>query len=151
MIKSIFLWTKLVAILLGLMLAGSSTNAEPASTVVVYPAPAGVVLIDTFSVAVRNVDFENIRAEHIREAAGKLIRLTFGFFEPSTTLERPIENIHFKNITYDLLAGSFISGSPGHPIKGVTFENLVINGERIKDAKQRKIKIGENVSDVSSK
>jgi hypothetical protein len=100
---------------------------------------------------VRNVDFENIRVEHIREAGGNLIRLAFGFFEPSTTVGRQIENIHFKDITYDGLAGSVISGSPGHPIKGVTFENLIINGERIKDAKQGKIAIGENVSGVSFK
>ena len=49
------------------------------------------------------------------------------------------------------MAGSVISGSPGHPIKGVTFENLIINGERIQDAKQGKITIGENVSGVSFK
>ncbi len=100
---------------------------------------------------VRNVNFENIRVEHIREAGGNLIRLTFGCFEPSTTLGRQIENIHFKNITYDGLAGSYVSGSPGHPIKGVTFENLIINGERIKDAMQGRITIGENVSGVSFK
>ncbi len=100
---------------------------------------------------VRNVDFENIRVEHIREAGGDLIRLAFGFFDPSTTLGRQIENIRFKDITYDGLAGSIIGGSPGHPIKGVKFENLVINGERIKDAKQGKITIGENVSGMSFK
>ena len=100
---------------------------------------------------VRNVDFDNIRVEHIREAGGYLIGIAFGYFEPSTTIGRLIENIHFKDITYDGHAGSLISGSPGHPIKGVTFENLVINGERIKDAKQGKITIGENVSGVSFK
>jgi hypothetical protein len=100
---------------------------------------------------VRDVDFENIRVEHIREAGGNLIRLAFGFFEPSTTVGRQIENIRFKDITYDGLAGSVISGSPGHPINGVTFENLIINGERIKDAKQGKIAVGENVSGVSFK
>ena len=100
---------------------------------------------------VRNVDFENIRVEHIREAGGNLIRLAFGCFEPSTTLGRQIENIHFKDVTYDGMAGSVISGSPGHPIKGVTFENLIINGERINDAKQGKITIGENVSGVAFK
>jgi polygalacturonase len=100
---------------------------------------------------VRNVDFDNIRVEHIREAGGNLVRLAFGCFGPSTTLGRQIENIHFKYITYDGLAGSVISGSPGHPIKGVTFENLSNNGGQIKDAKQGKIAIGENVSGVSFK
>ena len=42
-----------------------------------------------------------------------------------------------------------ISGGPGRPINGVTFENLVINGKRITDAAQGKITIGENVSGVS--
>lgn len=100
---------------------------------------------------VRNLDFENIRVEHIREAGGNLVRLTFGFFDQSTTLGQRIENIHFKDITYDGLAGSFISGSPRHTISGVTFENLVINGEHIKDAKQGKIALGENDSDVKFK
>ena len=100
---------------------------------------------------VRNVDFEDIRVEHIREAGGDLIRLAFGCFEPSTTLGRQIENIHFKDITYEGLAGSYISGSPGHPIHGVTIENLVINGERIEDVQQGKITIGENVGGLSLK
>lgn len=100
---------------------------------------------------VRNVNFENIRVEHIREAGGNLIRLTFGYYEPSTTTGRLIEGIHFKDITYNGLAGSYINGSPGHPINGVTFENLVINGERVKDAAQGKITIGGNVSGVSFK
>jgi hypothetical protein len=100
---------------------------------------------------VRNVDFDDIRVEHVREAGGNLLRVNFGYFEPSTTLGRLIENIHFKDITYTGMAGSLISGSPGRPIKGVTFENLVINGERITNAMQGKITIGENVSDVSFK
>jgi len=89
--------------------------------------------------------------EHIREAGGDLIRLAFGCFEPSTILGRQIENIHFKDITYNGATGSFIGGSPGHPINGVTFDNLIINGERITDAKQGKISIGENVTGVSFK
>jgi hypothetical protein len=100
---------------------------------------------------VRNVDFENIHVEHIREAGGNLIRLVFGRYEPSTTLGQLIENIHFKDITYNGLAGSYISGSPGHAIKGITFDGLVINGARIKNAKQGNITIGENVRDVSFK
>jgi len=98
---------------------------------------------------VRNVDFDNIRVDHIREAGGNLIRLTFGYFEPSTTLGRLIENIHFKDITNNGPAGSFIGGRANNPIKGVTFENLVINGERIQTAKQGKITIGDNVSSVT--
>lgn len=100
---------------------------------------------------VRNVDFDDIRVEHIREAGGNLIRVNYGYFQPSTTLGRLIENIHFKDISYDGPAGSLISGSPGHPINGVTFDNLVINGERITNAQQGKIIIGENVSGVSFK
>jgi polygalacturonase len=100
---------------------------------------------------VRNVDFDNIRVEHIREAGGYLICLNFGYFEPSTTLGRLIENIHFKDITYSGHAGSLITGGPGRPIKGVTFDNLVINGERIENAQQGRIKIGENVSGVTFK
>jgi hypothetical protein len=100
---------------------------------------------------VRNVDFDDIRVEHVREAGGNLIRVNFGYFEPSTTLGRLIENIHFKDISYNGMAGSLISGSPGHPIRGVTFDNLVINGERITNAAQGKIVIGENVSGVSFK
>jgi hypothetical protein len=96
----------------------------------------------------RNVDFENMRMEHIRESGGNLLRLTLGYYEPSTALARLIENLHFKDIIHDGLAGSLISGNPGHPIKGIMFENLVIHGERINDVKQVKITIGDNVSGV---
>ncbi|HEY1787987.1 MAG TPA: glycosyl hydrolase family 28 protein [Verrucomicrobiae bacterium] len=100
---------------------------------------------------VRNVDFDDIRVEHIREAGGNLIRLAFSHFGPSTTLGREIDNINFKNITYSGMADSVILGSVGHPIQGVTFDNLVINGERITSAEQGKISIGENVTGVSFK
>jgi hypothetical protein len=100
---------------------------------------------------VRNVDFDDIRVEHIREAGGNLIRLAFSHFGPSTTLGREIDNINFKNITYSGMADSVILGSAGHPIQGVTFDNLVINGERITSAEQGKISIGENVTGVSFK
>lgn len=98
---------------------------------------------------VRNVEFDGIRVEHIREAGGYLIRLVFGHFEPSTTLGRQIENIRFKDITYNGPAGSFIGGGDGRPISGVTFENLVINGEKIKAAGQGRISIGKNVTGVT--
>jgi hypothetical protein len=98
---------------------------------------------------VRNVDFDDIRVEHIREAGGYLIGLAFGCFPPSTTLGRMIENIHFKNITYTGKAALFICGKAGHSINGVTFDNLVINGERITNAQPANIIIGENVTGVS--
>ncbi|HSY20417.1 MAG TPA: glycosyl hydrolase family 28 protein [Candidatus Acidoferrales bacterium] len=98
---------------------------------------------------VRNVDFDNIRVEHIREAGGYLIRLVFGHFEPSITLGRQIENVRFKDITYNGQAGSFVGGGDGRPINGVKFENLIINGEKIKDAGQGKITIGKNVGGVT--
>jgi len=100
---------------------------------------------------IRNVEFDDIRVEHVREAGGYLISIVFGYFEPSTTMGRLVENIRFKDITYNGSAGSLISGGPGRPINGVTFENLVINGKRITDAAEGEITVGENVSGVSFK
>jgi len=100
---------------------------------------------------VRDVSFEDIRVEHIREAGGYLFRVGFGYFEPSTVIGREIDDIRFKNITYTGLAGSFVGGTPGHPVNGVTFDNVIINGEHILDARSGRIRIGENVNGISFK
>src|SRR5487761_2256888 len=83
MIDSIFPWMKLVAILPGLALAGDSTDAEPASTVVVYPAPAGVELNDTFAVAVRppGGEWRKLDVYDVRVDLHTLSHASFAYFD----------------------------------------------------------------------
>ena len=97
---------------------------------------------------VRNVTYEDIRVEHISEGSGHLIQMGFDFYEPSTTPGRRIENITFKNISYTGNEGSLIEGNRGGVIEGITIDNLVINGQRVKNAKEGKFTIGENVTGV---
>src|ERR1035437_8558087 len=83
MMKSIFPWMKLIAILPVLVLAGSSTNAESASTVVVYPAPAGVELNDMFTVAVRTPggEWRKLDVYDVRVDLHTLSHASFAYFD----------------------------------------------------------------------
>jgi hypothetical protein len=84
---------------------------------------------------IRNVRFENIRVEDFRQ--GQLVNLrVFYNRKYNTSPGRGIENIYFKNITYNGSHSdhSVIAGYDGtRMIKNVVFENLVINGTLITD------------------
>jgi polygalacturonase len=97
---------------------------------------------------VRQVLFQDIRVEHIPEGRGNLIHLNFDFYEPSTTPGRRIENITFRNVSYNGNEGSAIEGARGGTISGVTFDNLLINGRRINSAKDGKFTVTGNVTGV---
>lgn len=84
---------------------------------------------------IRNVRFENIRVEDFRR--GQLVNLrVFYNRKYNTSPGRGIENVYFKNITYNG-SHSEISEIAGYDdtreIKNVIFENLVINGTVISD------------------
>lgn len=93
---------------------------------------------------VRNVRFEDVRIDDFQE--GKLLQLVVAFYQKYNTAPgRRIENIHFKNITYNGLnqSPSIINGlDKGHLVEGVTFENLRINGKLITSAEAGNIKVG---------
>jgi len=84
---------------------------------------------------IRNVCFERIRVEDIRK--GQLVNLrVFYNRKYNTSPGRGIENVQFKNITYNgsHANASVIAGyDEGRKIKGVVFENLKINGLHISD------------------
>jgi hypothetical protein len=84
---------------------------------------------------IRNVRFENIRVEDFRE--GQLVNLrVFYNHKYNTSPGRGLENIYFKNITYNGSHSeiSVIAGyDDAREIKNVVFENLVINGTLITD------------------
>ncbi|MXV16387.1 glycosyl hydrolase family 28 protein [Hufsiella ginkgonis] len=84
---------------------------------------------------IRDVSFEDIRIDDIRK--GQLVNLRIMFNSKyNTSAGRGIENVHFKNISYNGSRAnlSIIAGyDQGREIRNVTFENLVINGRVIYD------------------
>ena len=86
---------------------------------------------------VRNILFEDIRVENIQE--GRLFYVKVRFNEKYD--KQPgsgIEGITFRNITYTGIGEnpSLIQGlDKERTVQNVTFENVVINGERMKDLK----------------
>lgn len=84
---------------------------------------------------VRNVVFENIRVENFRQ--GQLINLRIVFNKKyCTSPGRGIENVLFKNITYNGTNAnlSIISGYDStRLVRNIVFENLRINGKLITD------------------
>ncbi len=84
---------------------------------------------------IRNVRFENIRVEDFRQ--GQLVNLrVFYNSKYCTSPGRGIENVLFKNVTYNGKNAelSIIAGyDESRKVKNVVFENLVINGQLITD------------------
>lgn len=110
---------------------------------------------------VKDVLFDNIRIEGIRQ--GSLVHLTVGFNQKYCTAPgRGIENVTFRNIRYngERLNLSVVSGyNEQRAIRGITFEELKINGQHIHDDMPGKLKwyktadyadilVGEHVQDV---
>lgn len=84
---------------------------------------------------VRNVLFEDIRVESIQE--GRLFHLNVRFnkkYDKAPGGE--IENVTFRNVTYNGVGEnrSLIQGFDGNrKVENVLFDNIVINGRRMKD------------------
>ncbi len=110
---------------------------------------------------VKNITFDNIRIENFRK--GKLIDMRIAWNKKYCAAPgQCIENVLFKDIYYngDRSELSLMIGyDESRKIKGVTFDNLVINGEHIYDDMPGKPKwyktsdfgrifIGEHVEDV---
>lgn len=111
---------------------------------------------------VRHVEFSDIRVEDIRE--GQLFNLRTTWNEKYCRAPgHAIEDVTFRNVTYQGRRPnlSILSGySPEHPVRGVRFENLRINGRHISDNMEGKpgyfktsdlanMYVGENVSEVT--
>lgn len=86
---------------------------------------------------VRNVLFEDIRVENIQE--GRLFHLNIRFNKKYDKAPGGgIEDITFRNITYDGVGEnpSLIKGiDSNRKVKNILFENVMINGQRMKDTK----------------
>lgn len=102
---------------------------------------------------VRNVRFEDIRVDNFQE--GKLLQLKVAFFDKYNSAPgRGIENIYFKNISYNGFNNSLsiIDGlDKDHLVKDVTFENLRINGKLITNIEEANIKVGEFAKNITFK
>ncbi len=102
---------------------------------------------------VRDVTFENIHIENIQE--GQLLNLRVLYNEKySHAPGRGIENISFKNIYYTG-AGENPSIIEGYNekamIRNISFENIVINGKRIKSLKDGNIQVGKFTDNITLK
>lgn len=86
---------------------------------------------------VRNVLFEDVRVESIQE--GRLFHINVRFNEKyDKEPGQEIDGVVFRNITYDGTGEnpSLIKGlDERRTVRNVTFENVVINGEKMKDLK----------------
>jgi len=99
---------------------------------------------------VRNVKFEDIHIDNFQE--GKLLQLKVAFFDKYNSAPgRGIENIYFKNITYNgsNISPSIINGlDKDHLVKDVTFEDLRINGKLVTNVEDGNIKAGEFAENI---
>ncbi|MVM35991.1 glycoside hydrolase [Spirosoma sp. HMF4905] len=93
---------------------------------------------------IRNIRFENIRVDDFEE--GQLVNLRVLYNQKyNTGPGRNIEDVLFKNITYTgaLANPSIIEGlSEKGAIKGVTFDNISINGKQILSTTDFGLKVG---------
>jgi hypothetical protein len=103
----------------------------------------------------RDAVFENIRVENITE--GQLFNLRVVYNRRySSGAGRGIENIRFRNISYDY------TGWPENPsviegydeergVKDIVFENIVINGKRAETLEAANIRAGKFTENISLK
>jgi len=96
---------------------------------------------------IRNIRFENIRIEDFQQ--GQLVNLRVTFNKKYAKAPgRGIENILFKNVSYNGNQANISvlsSYNEARAIKGVTFENLKINGKLIRNADQARFSVGEHI------
>lgn len=102
---------------------------------------------------VRNVVFDNIRVEHIQE--GQLFHLrVMDLPRYCTGPGRHVENITFRNIHYtghnenlSVIHGYSADGM----VRNICFENIVINGKRVKRLENLNLNIGDFVENIRLK
>jgi hypothetical protein len=103
--------------------------------------------------SVRNVSFENVRIEHIQE--GQLFNLRIIYNEKySAAPGHEISNISFRNIYYSGQGenSSVIEGyDEDRMIRNVSFENIVINGKRMRSLEETGIKAGKFTGGITIK
>lgn len=99
---------------------------------------------------VRNVRYENIRIDDFEE--GQLLNLRIVYNRQyNTGPGRGIENIYFKDVYYtgqNQFTSTLVGLDKDHFVKGITFENLRINGKRVQSAAAANIEIGGFVEQV---
>lgn len=102
---------------------------------------------------VKNISFEDVRIDDFQE--GQLLNLRVVYndrynFGPG----RGVENIQFKNISYNgaNLSPSVIKGFDAQRmVKNISFENLVINGKKVLNAGAANINVKDFAGEVSFK
>jgi hypothetical protein len=102
---------------------------------------------------VSNVRFEDIRVDDFEE--GQLVNIRAVYNQKyNAAAGRAVQNMYFKNISYNGInnSPSVINGlDKDHVVKGVTFENLRINGRLVTSADEGNIKVGEFTESIEFK
>lgn len=95
----------------------------------------------------RDITFDDIRVEHIRDAGGLLVHIDI---RNSDSRGQSVENIVFRDIVYSGPHGSAIDGySTDRAVDGVHFDNLMVNGTRILSAEQGDVAVGDYAYNVT--
>lgn len=97
---------------------------------------------------VRNISFENIRVEHMEH--GKLLDIRTICGRYNLSQGKLVDTVLFKNISFwgHGEETSEIGGLAGSEVRNIIFENLNVRGQKIENAKQGNIHVGENVGNV---
>ena len=94
---------------------------------------------------VYNYVFENIHIERMRPYV-KLFDL-----KPGMGTNRKMYNMTFRNIYAPTAIGTIKGASDSSYIDGIVFDNVVINGKKIKTIEETGIKVGEHVRNLTVK
>ncbi|MGL6159016.1 glycosyl hydrolase family 28 protein [Microbulbifer sp.] len=98
----------------------------------------------------RNILFDTIRVEDFQE--GQLLTLGVVFNEKySAAAGRGIENVTFRNVSYtgpNIKASVLTGFDEERAIRGVLFENLQINGRKVRNADEANLDIRDHVSGI---
>ncbi|MFJ8542320.1 glycosyl hydrolase family 28 protein [Streptomyces sp. NPDC093586] len=88
---------------------------------------------------IRNVRVDGVRVEDFRW--GQLIHMRVMYnTKYNTSVGRGIENVHVKDLSYTgkpLATCMLLGYDADHPVKNVTFENLVVNGTVVADSMKK--------------
>jgi hypothetical protein len=103
---------------------------------------------------VRHILCENIRVENIQEGCLFYVRTEYNS-KYDKQPGRGVENVVFRNVSLEGLSDNTLSIVEGYDnarqVRDISFENIVINGKRIKTFAEGSIKVGQFTENINLK